>query len=198
MVFMAGSADSGPKLPALWGVEARNGNVLLAAKKKTHWSQSQSHDCNRLMKNRAFAFFVAPPATQPYRANGSTSSRDSMTPSHRHGKRSQLSTAAFLAFGLIASLSFTPKAEAQTASGLMSTWGKACKMRVVEQFDVPMSDAVVNIGATEKQSIDDGTTSAADIKKRGMSYNWEIRGKKISGYCNVNGKGTITEFKQGI
>jgi hypothetical protein len=35
-------------------------------------------------------------------------------------------------------------------------------------------------------------------KKRGMSYNWEIRGKKISGYCNVNGKGTITEFKQGI
>jgi hypothetical protein len=31
---MAGSADSGPKLPALWGVEARNGNVLLAAKKK--------------------------------------------------------------------------------------------------------------------------------------------------------------------
>ncbi len=71
-------------------------------------------------------------------------------------------------------------------------------MRVVEQFDVPMSDAVVNIGATEKQSIDEGTTSAADIKKRGMSYNWEIRGKKISGYCNVNGKGTITEFKQGI
>jgi hypothetical protein len=65
-------------------------------------------------------------------------------------------------------------------------------------FDVPMSDAVVNIGATEKQSIDDGTTSTADIKKRGMSYNWEIRGKKISGYCNVNGKGTITEFKQGM
>jgi hypothetical protein len=31
-----------------------------------------------------------------------------------------------------------------------------------------------------------------------MSYNWEIRGKKISGYCNVNGKGTITEFKQGM
>jgi len=116
----------------------------------------------------------------------------------RHGKRSHLSTAACLAFGIIASLSFTPKADAQTASGLISTWGKACKMRVVEQFDVPMSDAVVNIGATEKQSIDEGTTTAADIKKRGMSYNWEIRGKKISGYCNVNGKGTITEFKQGI
>ncbi|MEI6031364.1 MAG: hypothetical protein WCQ20_09400 [Synechococcaceae cyanobacterium ELA739] len=116
----------------------------------------------------------------------------------RVSKHRNLSAAAALAFGLIASLSFTPKAEAQTASGLISTWGKACKMRVVGQFDVPMSDAVVNIGATEKQSIDDGTTTTADIKKRGMSYNWEIRGKKISGYCNVNGKGTITEFKQGI
>jgi hypothetical protein len=29
----------------------------------------------------------------------------------------------------------------------------------------------MNIGATEKQSIDEGTTSSADIKKRGMSYN---------------------------
>ena len=112
---------------------------------------------------------------------------------HRH-----LSAAAALAFGIIASLSFTPKANAQTASALISTWGKACKMRVVEQFDVPMSDALVNIGATEKQSIDDGTTTLKDIKKSGMSYNWEIRGKDVSGYCNVNGKGKITEFKQGV
>ena len=114
------------------------------------------------------------------------------------GQRRQLSTAAALAFGIIASLSFAPKANAETASGLISTWGKACKMKVVEQFDVPMSDAVVNIGATEKQGIDDGTISSKFIKKNGMSYNWEIRCKKISGYCNVNGKGTITEFKQGI
>jgi hypothetical protein len=71
-------------------------------------------------------------------------------------------------------------------------------MRVVEQFDVPMSDALVTIGATEKQSMDEGTTTLADIKKTGMSYNWEIRGKTISGYCNVNGKGKITEFNQGI
>ncbi len=34
--------------------------------------------------------------------------------------------------------------------------------------------------------------------KSAMSYIWEIRGKKISGYCHVNGKGTITEFKQAI
>jgi hypothetical protein len=114
------------------------------------------------------------------------------------GKRRQLSTAAAVAFGLLAALSSTPQANAQTAEGLISKWGKTCKMRVVEQFDVPMSDALVNIGATEKQSLDEGSTSLADIKKSGMSYNWEIRGKKVSGYCNVNGKGKITEFKQGL
>jgi hypothetical protein len=31
-----------------------------------------------------------------------------------------------------------------------------------------------------------------------MSYNWQFRGKNVSGYCNVNGKGKITEFKQGV
>jgi len=103
-----------------------------------------------------------------------------------------------VAFGLLAALSFTPQANAQTAAGLISNWGKTCKMRVVEQFDVPMSDALVTIGATEKQSLDEGITTLADIKKRGMSYNGEIRGKKVSGYCNVNGKGKITEFKQGL
>ncbi|MFM7269837.1 MAG: hypothetical protein ACKOZT_14865 [Cyanobium sp.] len=120
---------------------------------------------------------------------------------HRRQHLSQprhFSAAAALLFGIVASLSITPKASAQTASGLISTWGKTCKMRVVEQFDVPMSDALVSIGATEKQSLDDGSTSLADIKKRGMSYNWQVSGKNVSGYCNVDGKGKITEFKQGI
>ena len=121
------------------------------------------------------------------------------TPPIQHPRqRRQRSTAAAMAVGILACLSVTPQANAQTASGLVSSWGKACKMRVVEQFDVPMSDALVTIGATEQQSIDEGSTSLADIKKNGMSYNWEIRGKKVSGYCNVNGKGKITEFKQGI
>lgn len=123
----------------------------------------------------------------------------SISPLPRASTRGLLRTTAVLAIGLIASsLSLTPQASAQTTSGLISTWGKACKMKVVEQFDVPMSDAVVDIGAATKQSIDEGTMSAADIKKYGVSYNWEIRGKNIRGYCNVNGKGKITEFKQGI
>ncbi len=91
-----------------------------------------------------------------------------------------------------------PVASAQTAAGLTSAWGKTCKMRVVSQFDVPMSDAVVSLGATEQQGINEGTISLSSIQKDGLSFNWEVRGKKISGYCNVNGKGTITEFKQGL
>ena len=91
-----------------------------------------------------------------------------------------------------------PFASAQTAAGLTSAWGKTCKMRVVQQFDVPMSDAVVNLGATEQQGMDEGSISLAEVKKMGLSFNWEIRGKKVSGYCNVNGKGKITEFKQGL
>lgn len=100
---------------------------------------------------------------------------------------------------LVAAAGFwAPAATAQTAAGLTSAWGKACKMRVVQQFDVPMSDAVVNLGATEQQGIDDGSTSLADLKKDGLSFSWKIRGKQVEGYCNVNGKGKITEFKQGL
>ena len=61
-----------------------------------------------------------------------------------------------------------------------------------------MSDAIVTLGATEKQIIDEGNTTLADVKKLGLSFNWEIRGKNVSGYCNVNGKGKIMEFKQGL
>lgn len=102
------------------------------------------------------------------------------------------------AMASVAGVTTTPMAQAQTTSGLISSWGKACKMRVVDQFDVPMSDALVSVGATLQQSIDQGETTLADIKKQGLSFNWEIRGKRINGYCNVNGKGKITEFKQGI
>jgi hypothetical protein len=69
---------------------------------------------------------------------------------------------------------------------------------VVQSFDVPHSDAIVNLGATEQQSSNEGNTSLADIRKYGLSFNWEIQGRKINGYCNVNGKGTIAEFKQGL
>lgn len=109
-----------------------------------------------------------------------------------------MASAAGFGVLLASSAWMVPSASAQTAAGLTSAWGKTCKMRVVEQFDVPMSDAVVNLGATEQQGIDEGSISLADIKANGLSFNWKIRGKKVEGYCNVNGKGKITEFKQGL
>lgn len=109
-----------------------------------------------------------------------------------------LASASSIGVLMAASNVWAPAATAQTAAGLSSTWGKTCKMRVVQQFDVPMSDAVVNLGASDQQGLDDGSTSLADLKKYGLSYSWNIRGKNVSGYCNVNGKGKITEFKQGL
>ena len=109
-----------------------------------------------------------------------------------------MASAAGLGVLMASACWLVPSASAQTAAGLTSAWGKTCKMRVVQQFDVPMSDAVVNLGATEQQGIDDGSISLSDVKKMGLSFNWEIRGKKVTGYCNVNGKGKITEFKQGL
>jgi len=71
-------------------------------------------------------------------------------------------------------------------------------MKMVQQFDAPISDALVNLGATEQQSIDQGNTSLDDIKKNGFSFSREIRNKRVSGSCNVNGEGKITEFKQDL
>ncbi|WP_411870289.1 hypothetical protein [Vulcanococcus limneticus] len=52
---------------------------------------------------------------------------------------------------------------------------------MVEQFDVPMSDATVKLGATEPQAMDDGSISLADITKSGLSFNWKISGKQVAG-----------------
>jgi hypothetical protein len=108
------------------------------------------------------------------------------TPQIQHPrKRRQLSTAA--------AIFLHPRlpechATGQRADGLRVglELGKGLQDAGVEQFDVPMSDT------------NEGSTSLADLKKNGMSYNLEIRGKKVSGYCKVNGKGKISEFKQGI
>jgi hypothetical protein len=74
--------------------------------------------------------------------------------------------------------------------------GLSCKNRVLEQFDVPKSDITVGLGATLQQDIDSGAMTAEDLKNYGASFNWEVAGKSASGYCNVDGGGNITEFKQ--
>lgn len=96
------------------------------------------------------------------------------------------------------SILMAPMAKADPMSATIGKLGKVCKQRVVDQFDVPNSDAYVSLGATLQQSIDAGDTKMADVKRGGLSFNWEIRGKRINGYCNIKYNGTIEEFKQSI
>jgi hypothetical protein len=74
--------------------------------------------------------------------------------------------------------------------------GAGCKNRVLEQFDVPNSGITVRLGATLQQEIDSGAMTAADLEKAGASFDWEVAGKNAKGYCNVDGSGIVTEFKQ--
>ena len=102
---------------------------------------------------------------------------------------------------LLASVGFvlaTQPASAETIKGMAQKGGANCKMKAVEQFSVPMSDVSVSLGATLQESIDKGDITLNDIKKDGLSFNWVVTrdGKKIDGYCNTNGKGKVTEFKQ--
>ena len=77
-------------------------------------------------------------------------------------------------------------------------WGKNCKNKVAEQFDVPMSDIQVSVGATMQQSIDAGEMTLNEIERYGLSFNWEVnsRYKSANGYCNTDGDGNVVEFRQ--
>ncbi|WP_322765277.1 hypothetical protein [Cyanobium usitatum] len=75
----------------------------------------------------------------------------------------------------------------------IGTWGRACKNEVAVKYPKSnMSEISVEVGATLKQSIDAGETTLKDIKKNGLSFNWQF--KKHTGYCNTDGNGNVTEF----
>jgi hypothetical protein len=61
-----------------------------------------------------------------------------------------------------------------------------------------MSDVRVSVGATEQQSIDAGDITLDDLKRYGLSFNWEVRSqyKSANGYCNTDGDGNVVEFRQ--
>lgn len=112
-------------------------------------------------------------------------------------KRVSSTITAFVLFTL--SLGLAPQASlAETIKGMIQKGGANCKMKVMEQFDVPMSDVSVSLGETLQNSINEGETTLKDIQRGGLSFNWEATkdGKKFSGYCDTDGKGKVTEFKQ--
>ena len=112
-------------------------------------------------------------------------------------KPTVITTAAFLVAALSIPLSALADDDAKIQARI-ETWGKACKNRVAEQFDTPMSDIQVSVGATEQTSIDAGQITLQDLQEYGLSFNWLVKhsGKEASGYCNTDGQGNIIEFKQ--
>lgn len=75
--------------------------------------------------------------------------------------------------------------------------GKVCKDKLMSKYPgVPMSDLHVTVGATLKESLDNGSMGLKDLQKSGASFNVDVPGKG-SGYCNVNAKGKITQFTIG-
>ncbi|MFN9729782.1 MAG: hypothetical protein ACK59M_04860 [Pseudomonadota bacterium] len=112
-----------------------------------------------------------------------------------------LTASVFMASSLIvtaAHASTAPDGTDAKIQGRIETWGKACKNRVAEQFDAAMSEIHVSVGATLQTSIDAGEMTLQDIQEYGLSFNWQVQynGKEANGYCNTDGKGSITEFKQ--
>ncbi len=103
--------------------------------------------------------------------------------------------AAALTAGTLA-IATPSKADSET-DAVIGMLGLGCKNSVLEHFiGVPNSDINVSLGATLQQDIDSGAMTAEDLKKQGASFNWNVSGKDVNGYCNVDGKGNIVEFKQ--
>ena len=87
-------------------------------------------------------------------------------------------------------------AQANKLDAVTQRLGNACKLKVVEQFDVPMASARISLGATLKESLDSGAMTMKDVKASGLSFDWAVAGKTAKGYCNVDYDGTVSEFKQ--
>ena len=101
------------------------------------------------------------------------------------------------ACGLLAALvagSVNPAFADAKVDATLGRLGKVCKDKLMTEFKgVPMSDLHVTVGATLQESLDNGSMSLKDLQKSGASFNVEVPGKG-TGYCDVNGKGKITQF----
>jgi hypothetical protein len=107
--------------------------------------------------------------------------------------------ALFLLIGLAFSHGLEPAAaqanQEAKINARIEVWGRNCKNAVAEQHPkATMADISVSLGATLQQSINSGQTTLKDIETQGLSFNWSFR--KNSGYCNTDGKGTVTEINK--
>ena len=106
---------------------------------------------------------------------------------------SSLVSCVFTAAALLVTM---PAAADSKTDALIGELGLGCKNRVVEQFDAPNSDITVRLGSTLQADLDSGAMTATDLEQYGASFDWSVAGQDANGYCNVDGKGKVTEFKQ--
>jgi len=111
-------------------------------------------------------------------------------------RRTALATAVALGLCMAETGLVAPAARADKMSAVAGRLGNACKLKVVDQFDIPMADARVSVGATLQESINSGSITMKDVKASGLSFDWSVNGKTAKGYCNVDYDGTVKEFKQ--
>ena len=116
-------------------------------------------------------------------------------------KAATILLAALLPFALSACVetavtSSGPSMAASETNDVIGMLGLGCKNRVLEQFGVPNSDITVRPGATLLQEINSGAMTAADLRRAGASFDWEVAGRGARGYCNLDGSGRVTEFQQ--
>jgi hypothetical protein len=114
-------------------------------------------------------------------------------PSHRRQSNVKAILNLCLAAALVTGTVSPSFADAQVDATL-GRLGKVCKDKLMNKVKgVPMSDLHVTVGATLKESLDNGSMTLKDLQKSGASFNVEVPGKG-EGYCNVNAKGRITQF----
>lgn len=96
---------------------------------------------------------------------------------------------------LLTAGSVTPAFADPQVDAILGHLGKVCKDKLMTKFPgVSMADLHVTVGATLQESLNNGSMSLKDLQKDGASYNVEVPGKHLSGYCNVSGKGKITDL----
>jgi hypothetical protein len=95
---------------------------------------------------------------------------------------------------VLTTASITPVLADAKVDATLGRLGKVCKDRLMTKFPgVPMSDLHVTVGATLQESLDNGSMTLKDLQESGASFNVEVPGKG-SGYCDVSGKGKITQY----
>ena len=110
-------------------------------------------------------------------------------------------TALTAASGALSLTALAPAAHADDDAKIearINAWGRNCKNAIAEKYKAKsMADVDVTLGETLKASIDAGETSLADIKRGGLSFNFQVNhvpGTDPKGYCNTDGEGNVKEL----